>query len=553
MDEAVTSFNLVDQPWINVLDNAAGRARTVSLAEAFARAHQVELAIDNAVETVALLRMVLLPVYWRSVQPPRDESQWGKRWSEGRLVPDLPVDEATQWETNPILEYLAEYRDRFDLFGKEPFGQVAELRTANGETRTAGLLVSSIPTGNSVPLFGVRTDADPPRLTPAQAARAMLATQCWDTAGLKSGASDDENATQGKSYGNPTGIVGQLGVVVPLGETLAQTLLLNTPVMRQGLNDEDIPPWEALPLTGGCSTRPATGIVDLLTWQARRIRLVPEIGENGSITVPRVVLTAGDRLVEIPIDAELHTMWRERTSGPKNTPAVKRPASHQPGREMWRGLPGLLASDATPGREVEPSRLLAGLAELRRRKMLPDGAPVRVLAVGMFYGSKSVVVDDVLVDVMPLPVAALVADSAVRRTVLAIAAEAEALRWAVTVLDTQLRRAVRAKPRPRDKGDHVGETLIHRLTPVVTEILSVLQRHPERAEQATTVWRDQARRLSCETAEALLAAMPPQAFLGQVEVNAKSGKTIRHNANSAAGRFYAEIRDILGVIEHGDQ
>ncbi|MEU7768204.1 type I-E CRISPR-associated protein Cse1/CasA [Nocardia sp. NPDC049190] len=543
MAEAEAGFDLVDQPWINVLDHIAGRVRTVSLSEIFVRAHDLDLAVDDVLEAVALLRQVLLPIYWRSVGVPRTDSEWGERWLTGHLIPGLSETELQDVETNPILAYLADHRARFDLFGDEPFGQAARLRTARGETRTAAVLISSIPTGNSVPLFGVRTDADPPALTPAQAARAMLATQCWDTAGLKSGAADDPFAQQGKSYGNPTGPVGQLGVVAPLGESIAATLLLNTPVMEQGLGDEDIPPWEASPLCGRWSTRSAVGIVDLLTWQARRIRLVPETGMDGSVVVRRVVVTAGDRLAAVPIDIEIHTMWRNSANGAAKSDAVaKRPVRHHPGREVWRDLQGLVATDSATDRAVESSRLLAGLAELRRRNVLPDGAPVRVLAAAVFYGVQSAVVEDVLVDVMPLPVAALVADSAVRRIVFDMATEAEGLHRAAIVLEKEVRTAVRAKPHTVCRA---GEVLAHRLAPLISETLSVLQQTPAHAAEAAAMWRENARRLSIETAETLLAAMPPQAFFGQIETNPKSGKTFRTNLDSAAARFYRETSNIL--------
>ncbi|MEU7629570.1 type I-E CRISPR-associated protein Cse1/CasA [Nocardia sp. NPDC049220] len=551
MAEAEFGFDLVDQPWINVLDHISGRARAVSLGEIFVRAHELSLAVDDVLEAVALLRQVLLPIYWRSVGIPRTDSEWGERWSTGHLVPGLSESELEDVETNPILAYLAAHRARFDLFGDEPFGQAAGLRTARGETRTVAVLISSIPTGNSVPLFGVRTDADPPALTPAQAARAMLATQCWDTAGLKSGAVDDPFAQQGKSYGNPTGPVGQLGVVAPLGETIAATLLLNTPVMQRGLSDKDIPPWEMSPLCGRWSTRSAVGIVDLLTWQARRIRLVPEIGLDGSAVVRRVVVTAGDRLAAVPIDIEIHTMWRGQANGAaKSGPAAKWPARHHPGREVWRGLQGLLAIDPATDREVESSRLLTCLAELRHRSALPDGVLVRVLTAAMFYGAQSAVVEDVLVDVVPLPVAALVADSAVQRVVRDMAMEAEGLHRAAIVLEKQLRTAVRAKPHTVCRA---GEVLTHRLTPLIRETLSVLQQAPDRAEEVAAMWRESARRLSIETAETLLAAMPPQAFLGQIDKTPKSGNIFRTNLNSAAARFYRETSNILRdipVVDH---
>jgi len=114
--------------------------------------------------------------------------------------------------------YLDRHAERFDLFHPDfPFAQVAGLHTVKDETKPVSLLLPAVATGNNVPLFSARTEADPPALTPAEAARALLAAQCWDTAAIKSGAAGDPQVKYGKTTGNPTGPLGQLGVVVPWG------------------------------------------------------------------------------------------------------------------------------------------------------------------------------------------------------------------------------------------------------------------------------------------------------------------------------------------------
>jgi CRISPR system Cascade subunit CasA len=183
-----------------------------------------------------------------------------------------------EFAREPFDAYLDERAARFDLFHPaRPFAQVAGLRTAKDETKPVSLLVPRLAAGNNVPIFSARTESDPPALTPAQAARALLAAHCWDTAAIKSGAFDDPAAKAGKTTGNPTGPLGQLGVIVPVGATLFHTLLLNLPILPQGLEPKDRPQWQADdPATSAWSARSAAGLLDPLTWQARRIRLVPE-------------------------------------------------------------------------------------------------------------------------------------------------------------------------------------------------------------------------------------------------------------------------------------
>jgi len=229
------TFDLVREPWVPVL--SGGTRVDVSLQDALTRADEWDgLALEEPIQVVALLRQVLLPVVLDALGAPRNATEWSRRWNAGAL------------DGERLAAYLAEHADRFDLFHPEhPFAQVGGLRTAKNESKPASLLLPAAATGNNVPLFSARTEGDPPTLTPAEAARALLAAHCWDTAAIKSGAVGDPEAKAGKTTGNPTGPVGQLGVVIPIGPTLASTLLLNTLILPQGLAIEDRPQWRAEP------------------------------------------------------------------------------------------------------------------------------------------------------------------------------------------------------------------------------------------------------------------------------------------------------------------
>lgn len=169
----------------------------------------------------------------------------------------------TEDEAEQLVRYLGPsgYGGRFRLFDPvRPFAQAGGLTALTGETKPSTLLVPSIATGNNVPLFSAVTEADDLDLTPAQAALWLLHAQCWDTAAIKTGAVGDPQAAKGnKTTGNPTGPLGQLGVIVPTGRTLYETLLLNTPVLADGLDPADRPQWAwpERPHTAGRRTRPA--------------------------------------------------------------------------------------------------------------------------------------------------------------------------------------------------------------------------------------------------------------------------------------------------------
>lgn len=520
-------FSLVERPWVPVMWD--GTRREVSLLEALTQAHRIGgIALDDPLQAVAILRQVLLPVVLDAVGVPRTHPEWADRWSVGAF--DAAVLDG----------YLAEHAHRFDLFDPvAPFAQVAGLHTDRDETKPVSLLIPSAAAGNNVPLFSVRTEADPPALQPAQAARAALAAHCWDTAAIKSGAVGDPKQKAGKTTGNPTGPLGQLGVIVPVGRTLFETLMLNTPILSGGLNPGDRPQWRAEPATPRWQTRPDHGLLDLLTWQSRRVRLVPETDGSGAVVVRRVVLAAGDRLEPLP-QYEPHTAWKQ-IPNPRSGQGSTRPLRHQPGRSAWRGLAALLATRQATDDGVSSSRLLRQISELRFDGHLPEDFRLQVLTAGVAYGNQSAVVEDIMVDLIPLPVLALT-DSEVHGFLLDVVGHADQLRVAANRLGDELRQACGGDKLPWDKSQRLGDTLVHELTPTVRRLLAGLQREPDRVEEADRAWRDAARALALDIAEPALMAAPPEAFLGR-----PAGQKYSYRLGVAERRYRAEVRTILGI------
>ena len=523
----MTDFNLIRDPWVPLI--SGGHRVEVSLLEALTNAHEFNgLALDEPLQSVAVLRQVLLPVVWDALGLPRDKEEWAARWATGCL------------DTDRLRVYLTEHTDRFDLFhARQPFGQVAGLHTDKDETRPVSLMLAAVATGNNVPIFSARTEAEPPALSPAQAARALLAVHCWDTAAIKSGAAGDPQVRLGKTTGNPTGPVGQLGTVIPMGRTLAETLLLNTPIVRQGLRPGDRPQWRAEPAGPTWESRPARGLLDLLTWQSRRVRLVPSV-VDGVTVVRRVVLAAGDRLDQTPL-FEPHTAWRQ-VDKPKAGQPPRRPVRHQPGRSAWRGMSGLLATRAQTGDRISSSLLLAQTAVLRDEDIIPPDLGLQVLTVGVVYGNQSAIIEDVMVDVIPLPVAALTDGGPVRELLLDVVAQADELRETANHLGDDLRRAAGGEKVPWDKGQRLGDALVHEFTPVIRRLLAGLQRRPDLVNQAEMAWRQTARQLALVAAEPALAAVPPEAFLGRQE-----SEKVVFRSSVAETRFRSSVNRILGV------
>ncbi|MBB5775749.1 type I-E CRISPR-associated protein Cse1/CasA [Nonomuraea jabiensis] len=538
-------YDLVDSPWLLPRPRGETAAKPRSLRETLLHADQFDaLEVQVSTHTPALLRQVLLPVVMHALGRPADRKQWARRFANGRF---------TETEQETLSAYLDEVRPRFDLFSSEaPFAQAAGLHTAKDETKGSALLVASQASGNNVPLFSTRTEGDPLPLTPAEAVHWLLHTHCWDTAGIKSGAADDTLAKAGKTTGNVTGPLGSLGMIVPTGRTLFETLMLNIPIGRQPA--DDLPQWRRPPSSGQWAPRRATGLLDLWTWQARRIRLIPEQTEHG-LRVCRVVLCAGDRLQAIP-EWEPHTAWTFAKETKSPTGTVRRPRRHIPGKAAWRGMEALLAAERqNSDGGMETSVLLSQLADLQADDALPFDYPLQVQTIGIVYGTQSAVVEDVLFDSIPLPIAGLRTETDTYTTLVEVTEQAEDLARAVNNLSGDLRRARGADPIPWNKGQRPGEFVLHALDPLVRRFLVGVRASaddPDLLERGRTAWEKLAHRQTQDVADKLLATATGSEFAGRVVKKdkmeyvyrlASAEQNFRQRLRAALPRWAQSVRD----------
>ncbi|WP_433593978.1 type I-E CRISPR-associated protein Cse1/CasA [Nocardia sp. CA-145437] len=513
-----------------------GSVATLPVADMLANSHRI-VGVEVEVPTMlpAILRQLLLPITVHALGSPATPDQWGECFERGRFGQD-------EWES--IERYLAERADRFDVLSPvSPFGQVADLRTEKGDTKGAALLVATAPSGNNVPLFAVRTEADPLRLPLDAAVRWMLHTQCWDPAAIKTGVIGDPKAKGGKTSGNPTGPLGQLGVVMPIGRTLFETLLLNTPIgvaKRLG-----VPQWARDPLGAQWEVRSPDGVLDLWTWQSRRIRLFVEL-VDGEAVVERVIVAAGDRFAAGVPDWETHTAWRRDKPATGSPATPLRPLRHMAGKAAWRGLDALLALESVPGDAVQTSELLDQLAEVEGANVIDEEYPLRVEIFGIVYGNQSAVIEDLVHDTISLPVAALRGSGRAYEVLVEAADQAERLVNAINRLSADLRRAVGADPIPWDKGQRPGEQLLVALDPVVRRLLAGVSADSADEDKLTRgqlAWELMAYDAVFRCAEPLFA-LPSAAFMGRT---VKSGSKEQHySLGLAANSFHGTVNKILG-------
>mgnify|MGYP001367556230 CR=1 FL=1 len=535
----VDEYDLLTRPWLPMRNRRSGALEVVGIAEALLRSHELtDLVVDVPTQVPALLRQVLLPVMVDALGPPTTQDEWSKRFAAGCF---------TDEERDRLSAYFEQYRDRFALFHEtRPFAQVAGLRTPKGETKGTAVLVATAASGNNVPLFASRTDGDPFPLTPGEAARWLLHAQCWDTAAIKSGAEGDPKVKAGKTTGNPTGPLGQLGVVVPVGRSLYETLLLNTPVHSEDL--WGIPQWRRDPPLGPeWDTYTPRSLLELWTWQSRRVRLLPEQTDDGQ-RVCRVVLAAGDRISVLP-EWEPHTTWTSVPKPKAGTPA-RRPRRHAPGKAIWRGMESLLAVEHEGKGQFHTSDLLSQINRARVDGVITDDYPLRVETYGLLYGTQSAVVEDILHDAVPLPVAALRAEGEVYDLVVEATKQAEELAQAVNSLSADLRRAQGADPVPWDKGHRPGELVLHALDPLVRRLLaglSAMGTDFDVLARGQLAWEQKAWTETMRIAERVLGTVSTAAFLGREvsEKGKKDGKKVFYSLGTAERNFRSRLSRIL--------
>lgn len=339
------SFNLVEEPWIPCVTHEGG-VRDYSLAGLFAHAPDLSSVAGESPQITASILRLLLAILHRALGP-EDEEEWAGLWARGGF--DARVG-----------DYLAQWRHRFDLFDAErPFYQRDDARV---KPKAINKLIHEAASGNNATLFDHSLDDVPMALTPAQAARCAVAVQAFALGGL-SGL--DEKFTQAPCVAGAIFFIQR--------DTLFETLLFNLvpyPNERLPARDDDRPSWEMddalVP-----ARRVPLGYLDFLTWQNRRIRLLPVAGGKG-IEVCQVTEAPGLRLDESVRNPFMHL----RVDKERGLLALRFSES----RALWRDSAALL--DVRGVNAVIPQPV-AWAADLAARGIIRRGERLRLMALGI--------------------------------------------------------------------------------------------------------------------------------------------------------------------------
>lgn len=350
------AFNLIDEPWMPVR-TLGGEVREISLTDALLNAGDYATLAETSPPNLIALYRLLLAVLHRALTTHRgawrdaDRARW---FREG-----LPEE--------PIKAYLEQWRERFWLFHPQhPFMQVAALAEAE-ETRekqkpwTQIALESA--NGNTPVMFDHALDDAPTSIPFALVCRNLLGFLQFTPGGLVKVLKTSDNA----------GALANTAAVLPLGQTLAQTLVLGLhPWDAQRLND--LPAWEQpTPTIAHLCANPtlATGPNDRYTRMSRAVLLISADASNG---IRHARFAVGLALAHDPNFPDPMASFRVNKEGK----AVR--ISFDEGRAVWRDLP-VLVPDAS-GKFSVPPAVLSYAANLFAYLGRWD-APISVLTAGV--------------------------------------------------------------------------------------------------------------------------------------------------------------------------
>ena len=263
------TFHLSHDPWLPC-ELPDGRLVLRSTREALVQAHELRGLVLDPLESAAVHRHLLAVVH-RVVDGPASKEDWVGIWSAGRF------------DEEAVDAYLDSVRERMDLFHpSEPFAQVRGLAAKGFNVDPIDKLgFERSKWGGARALFQHRTVGYRARMTPAEAARALLAHHAFATGGLVKKPKEPTSATAAPLV--------RSAVVLVRGATLFETLVLNLleydpeddePIATSG--ERDLPAWEQPPqrvhlhMMKKEPQRLPLGWLDLLTWEARRLELIRE-------------------------------------------------------------------------------------------------------------------------------------------------------------------------------------------------------------------------------------------------------------------------------------
>lgn len=342
------TFNLITEHWIPCI-RADGTLVELSLRETLNQAPALrEVRGDTPTETAALTRLLLVVLH--RVFSTRNTSEWRKLWLRREQGFDMAAMDA----------YFEQWQHRFDLFDSvRPFMQARDARVSDKPMTS---LVLHMASGNNGTLFDHHLEDFDVRLSPAQAARALLVSQAFGIGGLSGLPEKFTDAPCAKGI-----------LFFAQGDTLAETLMLNMvrvtgeePIARE---DDDCPAWERDDPFVPERSKPR-GYLDYLTWHNRKVWL-SAIKVDDRIWVDRMCWAPGLRLDATDVDPHKYYIQNEQDGW--------NILSFRSDKALWRDSAALLQISV----KTRQPAVVRWLGTLAGEGKIDTARPLRLMALGL--------------------------------------------------------------------------------------------------------------------------------------------------------------------------
>ncbi|MDT0263794.1 type I-E CRISPR-associated protein Cse1/CasA [Jatrophihabitans lederbergiae] len=519
------AFDLTTEPWIPVV--RGGVETEVSLRDAVLLAHEIDsLSFADGPQFAGLLRL-LSALVMSAYGKPRDRDQWAELYRGG------------SFETADLDAYFERIgRSRFDLFDADrPFFQSAAV---TDDPKTNAEIMPHVAAGNTPPIFSPDTEKKPRSLTPAQAARTLVGFMAVAVAGLGRAKAIEGSGWAGASFG---GRVGQIGFIAPVGVTLFDTILLNMPIGVGTKGDQ--PQWERTDAPpAGRAKRAATGVLDMLTWCPRRVKLIAN--EDGTVTHLRML--GGDGLTVLDKQFEPHTEWRTSDGKDGRTPGDVYQRKHLIRTLGWRGLPNLLALRKTSAGD-ESSMLFIQLSHLD--SVLPEDYPISIAGLNCEYGNMAATFADITFDVFSLPFRAFGPNEGdVRADLTELVQRADRVARLVRTLAWSVSRVVlRDSGKDAPYATAYAGTLTARFTTdveaVTRRFLAGLTAHPRAVDAGIEAWDQGVYKLALRYRDEVVATATGCLFDILVSTAGGTRKVLAMPPTVSDGKFHDDLGALI--------
>jgi CRISPR system Cascade subunit CasA len=375
----VFNFNLIDSKWIPCI-LPGGEREKFSIKETFERSSAIQEIFDPSPLVTVAIHRLLLAILHRNFGP-ANETEWAKLWNDGK----------GNWDTTKLNSYLDIWRNRFDLFDENyPFYQCATIPVsatdAKGKPKSYAKSISNmvheLATGDNATLFDHSVEDVTRSVSSAEAACLLVAFQSFAVGGLITFESGQDRKKFGSADNAPL-VKG--AIILVKGEDLFQTLMLNLHKYNRydaepfEIDRDDAPVWE-------CeknllrAERPK-GLLDLLTWQSRRIKLIPEQDNNGQTIVAQVVIMKGNQFPDgfYLYDKEPMLAFREVLK-PSKGQAPYPPLAFQEEKALWRDSLSLFKA---AGNSKTKPKIICWLGELAEEGKIPWSTTYQLALLGL--------------------------------------------------------------------------------------------------------------------------------------------------------------------------